>query len=436
MGQLKRILVLGGYGLIGLPIIRRLLSEGYEVVGIGRDAGHGRRQEPRCEWVGADIARLIAAEHWRPLIKGVDAVVNASGALQSGPRDNLANLQERAITALVEACEAGTPGMFIQISAPGANPAATTEFLRTKGVADDRLRCSSVDWVILKPGLVVSANAYGGTALLRMLASFPVVLPLVYGNSTVATVDVEEVAEAVAMSIGGAIPARSELEIAEEQPGTLRDVVLAFRSWLGLPKPLAVISLPAWVGNVVGRGADLLGHLGWRSPLRSTALEVMAGGVGADPTAYVRMNGRPPRPLAHTLRRYPATVQERWFASLYLAMPLVVGTLALFWIASGLIGITEIDQASRHLTERGVSQGIAMVAVAAGAIIDILLGVGVLFHSRARLACLGMVGVTTAYLVAGSFGAPELWVDPLGPYVKTIPAAVLALLGSMMVKTR
>jgi hypothetical protein len=77
-----------------------------------------------------------------------------------------------------------------------------------------------------------------------------------------------------------------------------------------------------------------------------------------------------------------------------------------------------------------------LIAVATGAVIDILLGVGVLFQSRARQACLAMVAVTAGYLAAGSFGAPDLWADPLGPYVKTIPAAVLALLGVMMVKTR
>jgi hypothetical protein len=73
------------------------------------------------------------------------------------------------------------------------------------------------------------------------------------------------------------------------------------------------MELPAWVGRMVGRGADILGYLGWRSPLRSTALDVMANGVVADPAAYVRIVGKPPRSLNDILRHYPATVQERWF---------------------------------------------------------------------------------------------------------------------------
>ena len=42
-------------------------------------------------------------------------------------------------------------------------------------------------------------------------------------------------------------------------------------------------------------------------------------------------------------------------------------------------------------------------------------------------AAIGMIGVTAAYLLAGTLFTPDLWLDPLGPFVKTLPAAVLAL---------
>ena len=38
-----------------------------------------------------------------------------------------------------------------------------------------------------------------------------------------------------------------------------------------------------------------------------------------------------------------------------------------------------------------------------------------------------MVAVTVGYLVGGTLLLPSLWLDPLGPLVKPIPAAVLAL---------
>lgn len=432
----RRILVLGGYGLIGLPIVRRLIDDGNDVFGLGRDPNLGKSLEPRATWIAADIARLLTPQSWKPLVGGLDIVINASGALQSGRRDDLPKLQQQAIIALIEACEDHGPQRFIQISAPGASPEASTEFLRTKGAADERLRKSSLDWQILKPALVISPNAYGGTALLRMLASLPWILPIVHGSAPVSTVDIDDVVEVVARAIDFPVSVRTETEIAEENPRSLEETILAFRQWLGLPPPIAIVRLPRWAGGMVGRVADALGHLGWRSPLRTTALEVMAEGVTANPGASSRILGRSPRSLPETLRRMPSTVQERWFAKLYLAMPLMIGALSLFWIASGLIGLLSLDQATPHLTQRGIPHDLASVAVVLASIVDVLIGTLVLFQSRAKAACIGMIAVTAAYLGMGSLGAPELWADPLGPYVKTIPAAMLALVCAMLVKTR
>ncbi|MCV9964933.1 SDR family oxidoreductase [Pararhizobium sp. BT-229] len=432
----KRVLVLGGYGLIGQSIVRNLIDAGHSVVALGRDADHGRRQEPRCDWIAADISWLTSPDQWTSMLHGVDAVVNASGALQSGLRDRLDDLQNRSIVALIEACRASQARTFVQVSAPGATGDASTEFMRTKSVADDRLRESGLAWVILKPGLVISPNAYGGTALLRMLAAFPFVLPLVHGQVPVGTVDIDDVAAAAVMGVEGTILPGTEMDIIETAPGSLEEVALAFRKWLGLPALVAVLRLPPWLGTCVGKAADMLGRMGWRSPLRSTALEVIKGGVTADNSEFVRQLGRAPRSLQETLHRIPATVQERWFAQLYLAIPVVIATLSLFWLVSGLVGFANLGQAAAHLTDAGFGAGSAKAIVAAGAAVDITLAIAVLFRPLASKALVGMAAVTAGYLLAGTVLSPSLWADPLGPYVKTVPAAVLALVASSFTGSR
>ncbi len=84
-----RILVLGAYGFIGLEASRRLVEAGHEVVALGRSPTYGRRVLPEALWRGADIGKLTDAKDWAPLVEDIDAVVNASGALQDGLRDNL-----------------------------------------------------------------------------------------------------------------------------------------------------------------------------------------------------------------------------------------------------------------------------------------------------------------------------------------------------------
>ena len=430
------VLVLGGYGLIGSAVVRCLLDKGHRVRAVGRDTAYGKRRQPEAEWVSADISKMRGPEDWFDALEGVSVVVNASGALQSGLRDRLGDLQERAVTALVEACEIFRIGRFVQVSAPGAAVSADTEFMRTKGAADDRLRKSLLDWFILKPGLVISTDAYGGTALIRMLAAFPVILPLVKGDSRVGTTSIDDVTEAVVAACEGTIPARNEIAVIEREPHSLTEVVLAFRKWLGFGKPVKVVDLPSSVGRIVSLGADMLGYFGWRSPLRSTAMKTIDNGVVADPSAFEASFGRPARTLDETLARMPSTVQERWFARMYLAMPMVLGTLALFWLVSGIVGAVMLDTAARHLVAAGLGPDTAKAIVLGGAAADITLGAGALFQKTARIACFGMVAVTASYLIAGTVLSPELWADPIGPYVKTIPAAMLALVGAALSRTR
>jgi uncharacterized protein YbjT (DUF2867 family) len=161
------ILILGGYGLIGREITAACLAAGHKVTGAGRSPETGRRLIPDADWIGIDLNEATLAAHWQPHLQGIDIVINASGALQSGGRDDLAKIQRDAIRALTIACEKAGIKTFVQISAPGATPDAATEFMATKGAADETLRASSLDWVILKPGLVIAPTAYGGTSLLR-----------------------------------------------------------------------------------------------------------------------------------------------------------------------------------------------------------------------------------------------------------------------------
>lgn len=434
---MARVLVVGGYGLIGFAIVKRLLDAGHSVRGVGRDVSQASVQEPRAAWINVDISKLLNAEQWAPYVDDADIIINAAGALQTGQKDNLHALQYRSITALIASCEKqSTKPKFIQISAPGADWAANYEFLRTKGEADDYLRDSGLEWFIYKPALVIAPTAYGGTALLRMLASFPVVTPIVYADSPVATVSVDDVAEAVLAAVDGRVPPRTEMDIVEDHARPLGEVVVMFRSWMGFDRPVATVRLPRWVASVVGCGADILGKLGWRSPLRSTSMKVMSEGVTADPTAYKQVMGKSCRPLQETLSAMPSTVQERWFARMFLLFPVMIGTLSLFWLASGVIGLLKLSDASVHLTDAGLSSPLASLIVVAGALVDIILGLAVVYRPLVKTALFGMVAVTASYLVAGSILSPDLWLDPIGPYVKTLPTAVMALVATAFVRSR
>ena len=107
--------------------------------------------------------------------------------------------------ALFQACETANIRQFIQISAPDARLDSSTEFYRSKAAADNALKNSTLAWTILRPGLVISPQTYGGTKLLRQLAAIPYLQPLALGQSQIKTVHVSDVATAVCLTIEKAL---------------------------------------------------------------------------------------------------------------------------------------------------------------------------------------------------------------------------------------
>ncbi|MBW6422640.1 SDR family oxidoreductase [Rhizobium sp. XQZ8] len=417
-----KILILGATGFIGSAILQRLASDGHEITGLGRAPEKARLKWPVARWIKADLARLTATD-WQPLVDKHDVILNCAGALQDGLSDDLVATQQEAMLTLYAAAKSLGGRLVVQISARTDGAAGSQAFLRTKRQADDALVASGLPFVILRPALVIGRNAHGGTALLRSLASFPFVLPLVHAESPVATVSMNDVAEAVSRAVNGSILPRSDLDLAAEETPSLAELVRLHRAWLGLA-PAPVVTLPAALAKPVTWGADLAGKLGWRSPLRSTAIAVMSEGVLGKRRGP---EGFEPAGAAATLTECPSGVQDLWFARLYLLKPVMILTLSLFWLLSGLVPLVDPGAAAAHFSAF-LPASAAMAVTLATCLVDILLGITVIVRPMARRALLGMMAVSVIYLAGGTLFEGQLWLDPLGPLVKVLPSLVLTLI--------
>ena len=127
-----------------------------------------------------------------------------------------------------------------------------------------------------------------------------------------------------------------------------------------------------------------------------------------------RRSGAPgwPRPGSNrrastrSSRRIPASVQERWFARLYLFKPLAIVALALFWIATGMIALGPgRAAASAHLTRLASRRRPADPPVA-GALFDIVLGASAAGAPARAPVLITMLAVTPIYLIVGTVLAP------------------------------
>jgi uncharacterized protein YbjT (DUF2867 family) len=238
-----RVLVLGAGGFIGGRVCAGLLARGHDVVPCGRDAAALRRRFPGRLAMAADLAR-DGARDWLPRLAGLDAVVQAAGAL-GGP--DLEAVHARGPAALFDACAAAGVAHLVQVSALGAGPGAPSRFHRTKRAADDhllRLRAAAETtgggggrggWCVLRPSLVVGRGGRS-TALFTALAALPRPPRLGPGTWRVQPLHVEDLARAVAGLLEAPAPVPPLLDLVGPQPMTTDELTRALRAWLGLPE--------------------------------------------------------------------------------------------------------------------------------------------------------------------------------------------------------
>jgi uncharacterized protein YbjT (DUF2867 family) len=429
----QRIIVIGATGLIGSHVAATLSGQGMDITAVARHPGGWPTRRPEFEWRAVDLAKADVGR-WRAVVAGADAVVFCAGALQDGPADDLSGTHERGLKALVEACEAEKVRRFIHFSAMGVDKATPTEFSRSKRAGDEALMASGMDWVILRPSVVLGRSVYGASALIRGLAALPL-MPVMPDTGSLRPVALEDVVATVSFFLREHAPSRVALDLSGPETFDFAGLVALHRRWLGW-SPAWRMPVPRWAAAIAYRLGDMVSWLGWRPPVRSTARREIARGAAAGNGQWLRLTKFTPGPIGALLDATPASVQERWFARLYFVKPLIFAGLALFWIGSGLASLGPgYGQGIAMMREGGV-EALAPLMVIGGGLADLLVGIGVALRPFARLALLTGIGISMLYAAAGTLITPWLWLDPLAPLLKIAPVITLHLAALAILEDR
>ena len=413
-----RILLVGGTGLVGSAIYARLSGEGHECVLVSRHPAAA----PDAHHITLDVARTTVSQ-WKSILVGVDAVINAAGALQG---QDMQGVHVAGSAALYTACESAGVRRVILFSAIGIDRDARSEFSRTKREGEAALMARDLDWVVLRPSVVVGRPAYGGSALLRGLASLPL-LPVMPDTAAIQPVHLDDVVETVLFFLQPGAPSRIALDLAGPRQMAFTDAVALLRRWLCW-RPAYRLLLPTWAASAAYRAGDVAQMLGWRTPVNSTAQAEMRRGAIGDPEPWRQLTGVRPRDLEVALAREPASVQERWFARLYALKPLIFSVFGLFWIVTGIISLGPGWENGMSLLREGRPQGnFAALTVVAGALADIAIGLAILWRPLSRYGLWAALIISLTYFVIGTALVPRLWADPLGPMLKIWPVLMLNL---------
>jgi hypothetical protein len=248
-------------------------------------------------------------------------------------------------------------------------------------------------------------------------------------------VQLDDVVETVIFFLGPDSPSRIALDLAGPDAFTMEEVIVQYRRWLGWEKTV-VLAIPSWAARLLYRLGDAASALGWRPPMRTNAaLEITRGATG-DAGPWKAAMGIEPQGLSVVLAANPATVQDKWFASLYFIKPAIFIVLPLFWIMTGIISLTTGWQSGLQLLVGTAVSALAAPLVIAGALADAIIGMLIAIRKTARLGLWGAICICVFYLLTGTVLRPDLWNEPLGPLMKILPILLLHLAALAILEER
>lgn len=436
----RTILVLGASGLIGRFVTDDLRARGFRVVGIARSLSPAQKMSaldielPILSLDAAALTRLLS-EH------AVDVVVNCLGVLQDGPGSDTNAVHRDFVSRLLQAIAgSGRAIRLVHISIPGTAETDRTAFATTKREAERLIGASGIPHAIMRPGFVVAPSAYGGSAMLRALAAFPLDLPTAEMATPFQPVAVEDISATIAWiaarDINDASVNAVSWDLMQSEPITMAGVIKQFRHAFGTagwPR----IAMPSFMLDLSARLGDLANTLGWMPPMRSTAIAELRRGVSGDPSPWIAATGIAPKTLTDAIGRHPATIQDKWFARLFLIKALIVASLVAFWLVSGFIALfVSYRAAAGILSTHGFPPALVDPVTIGTSLMDMSIGVLIAFRRTAAVGLVAGVVASLGYMFGAAMLTPDLWIEPLGALVKTGPAIVLMLIALLMLDNR
>jgi len=436
----RTILVLGASGLIGRFVTDDLRARGFRVIGLARKLSPAQTMSaldielPILILDAAALTRLLS-EH------AVDVVVNCLGVLQDGPGSDTNAVHRDFVARLLQAVAgSGRAIRLVHISIPGNAEADRTAFATTKREAERLIAASGIPHAILRPGFVVAPSAYGGSALLRALAAFPLDLPAREMGMPFQPVTVEDISATIAWlaarEIDDATVKAVSWDLMQSEPVTMAGVIKQFRHAFGTAGWPA-IAMPSFMLDLGARLGDLASTLGWMPPMRSTAIAELRRGVRGDPSAWIAATGITPKTLTDAIGRHPATIQDVWFARLFLIKALIFASLVVFWLVSGFIALfVSYRAAAGILTAHNFPPVLVDPITIGTSLMDMSIGVLIAFRRTAAIGLIAGILASLGYMFGAAILTPDLWIEPLGALVKTGPAIVLMLVALLMLDNR
>jgi uncharacterized protein YbjT (DUF2867 family) len=273
------IFLAGASGYVGSRVMDDLVIAKHEVVALA----HSNRSleeitlaHPKVTVVQGDVSR--PEDMLRAVPAGTEAIVYLPGLLREFPRKGILFREvhvEGVRNVLAAAMHAGAT-RWIQMSALGVAPVASTSYYRTKWEAEELVRASSLDWTILRPSLMFDdrpRREHNFVAeITKAIRMSPIIPILGNGEFLFQPVSVDDVAQTIVQSLFKPETIGTIYEIGGPEKISYSELVSLIGRAMGTKKPS--VKIPLWFMTSLAR---LFSRFSW-FPITVDELEMLRNG--------------------------------------------------------------------------------------------------------------------------------------------------------------
>jgi NADH dehydrogenase len=180
-------------------------------------------------------------------VRGVTTVVHLAAIAIERAGQSYEEVNTNMTAALIEAARAAGVRRFVHMSQNGASSASPHRFLRSKGVAEEHVRASDLDWTVFRPSVIFGRGDEFVTVLARLVRLSPVIYPLPGGGTArFQPVSVTDVAHAIAAAVRRPDTVRQSYPLGGPEALTLREMIERILGAMGtsrilVPVPVTVL---------------------------------------------------------------------------------------------------------------------------------------------------------------------------------------------------
>ena len=158
---LKKITIFGGSGFLGRHLVARLARSGWTILLAERHPSRTRFLQPLGDvgQISAVAAHVQDEDRVAEVVAGADAVVNLTGILYESGRQRFDDIHHLGAGNIARAAAAAQVQRLVHVSAIGANPEALANYARSKGQGEEAVRQAFPEATILRPSIVIVAQA-------------------------------------------------------------------------------------------------------------------------------------------------------------------------------------------------------------------------------------------------------------------------------------